>query len=776
VTPGPAFSLTADERRRIEHIDELVALGAAGVPELIAAMSDASWTVRRATVAALAALGDDAAGPLCAWLRDRRTSEHAIAAAVDALAGSIGGATTAVVTTLLEDPRPQIIADGAHILGRRRAVEAAPALGALIDHGDDNVAVAAIEALGAIGGSAAVEPLIGAIARKSFFRTFPALQVLPRTGDPRAIAPLADLLGDETYRLEAARALGRTGSALAIAPLASLLPAGGGDAVVRLVALALADLVARAAWSGTADRVVAELRRVIAPALDRFIGALRTTDPQERMAIASLLGRIGDATALPALARLLDDPATAAIATEAIQGIGRAHDTAMIEALRARDPAARIAVLPIVGSRRAAPEVRALLDDDEPEVRARACEALARIGETLAVPRLFALLGDPSPRVAHAAAAAIQSLGTADTAALAITALARGTAGVRRQALRIIGTLGCDGAYDAVRAAIADPDRRIAELAVGALGVLDDARVEPALAELACSPVEAVRAAAMRAIAQRAGPQAAALLARGVTDEAAWVRYYACQGLGRIGQAPALLIERLADATPHVRIAAIEALAHVETDAAWQALCAMVRSADPDQQRAALVGIGLRATPAALPFLLDATASPDAATRLIALSGLAPRAEPEALAALGAAARDAAPEIEEAALSLLGERADRAAAEVLVATALACDVEHPAHRALSRPGAARSAAIQARLGDASGRDADVLVAALARMGDDAAITALFAGLELANPAVRRAAATALVAIEAPGARARVIQLARLDPDPDVRRASAAATD
>jgi len=527
VTSGAAYSLTAGERQRIEHIDQLVALGAAGVAELIAAMSDPSWTVRRAAVAALAALGDDAAGTLCAWLRDRRTSEHAIAAAVDALVGSIGDATTAEVTALLGDPRVAVVADGAHILGRRRAVEAAPALGALIEHADDNVAVAAIEALGAIGGSAAVEPLIGAITRKSFFRTFPALQVLPKTGDPRAIAPLTELLGDETYRIEAARALGRTGSVLAIAPLAALLGGGGGDAVVRLVALALADLIARAAWSGTADRVAAELRRVVAPSLDRFLAVLRITEPPDRVALASLLGRIGDARALPALSQLLDDPASAVAATEAIQQIGRDHDTAMIEALHASDPAARIAVLPIVGSRRAAPDVRALLDDDEPEVRARACEALARIGETAAVPRLFELLGDPSPRVAHAAAGAIQSLGTAGTAARVIAALASGTPAVRRQALRIIGTLGCDGAYEAVRAVVGDPDRRIAELAVAALGVLDDPRVDPALAELAADPVEAVRAAAMRAIAQRGGLEATTLLARGVADEAAWVRYYA---------------------------------------------------------------------------------------------------------------------------------------------------------------------------------------------------------------------------------------------------------
>ena len=780
MTSVATFSLTAAERGRIERIDQLVALGGDGVPELIAAMSDASWTVRRAAVAALAALGEDAAPALASWLRDQRTSEHAIAAAVDALVGSLGAAATREALALVDHGVPAVVADAAQILGRRRAVEAAPALGRLIDHADDNVAVAAIEALGAIGGNAAVEALIRAVARKRFFRTFPALQVLPRTGDPRAVAPLAALLGDETYQLEAARALGRTGSVLAVAPLASLLePAVGpaDDAArVRLVALALADLIARAEWGGAADRVVAEVRQVMAPSIARFVAGLGAADATERAAIATLLGRIGDTSALPALARLLEDVALADVATEAIQRIGRAHDAALVEALRAGDPATRIALLPVVASRAAAPDVRALLAHDVPEVRARACEALARIGDTVAVPALFARLGDASPRVAHAAAAAIQSLGVAETGAMAIAAVRTGTTAVRRQALRILGTLGCDGAFDAVRAAADDGDRRIAELAVTALGALDDPRVEPALAELAQSPSEAVRAAAMRAAAQRAAPDAAALLERGLDDRAAWVRYYACQGLGRLGHAAstARVIARLDDATPHVRIAAIEALAHLATDAAWQALCAIAGSPDPDQQRAALVGIGLRATPAALPFLLAAMASTDAATRLIALSGLASRDEPEALAALGAAARDAAPEVGEAALSLLAERGDRPAATRLVALALATEPEHPAHRALSRPGVARVAAIQAALGDASDRDAAVLVAALARMAEATATAALFHSLELAHPAARRSAATALLAMGAPGSRARVAQLASNDPDPDVRRACAAA--
>jgi HEAT repeat protein len=775
VTPGRTFVLTEAEQRRVEHITRLVALGSYGVDELLASMSDPSWTVRRASVAALATLGDDSVEPLCTWLGDRRTEEHSIAAAVDALAASIGRAATSRVIAMLADPRPAVAADAAHILGRRHATEAVPMLARTVAHVDDNVAVAAIEALGAIGAAGAIDELIAIMRDRNFFRTFPALQVLAKSGDARAVAPLASLLDDDVYRLEAVRALGRTGSTQAIAPLTSMLPRGG-EAIVRLVALALADLVTRAEWIGSIDQVVETMRAISTPSLARFAAALRAADPAERAALALLLGRVGDASVIPALARLLDDPDVHEIATEAIQRIGRAHDDAQIAAL-AVDSAARVAVLPVVNSRRAAPSVRALLHDEDPEVRARACEALARIGDTSAVPALFEALADANPRVGLAATAAMHALGVADTGTRALAALAHGSLSVRRYALRIIAYLGAADAFEPVRAAIADPDPRLAELAVATLGELEDPRVDGELAELARGGNAVLRAAAMRAAVHRLGDGAAVILERGLADDHAWVRYYACQGLGRIGRSHAVgqLVARLADSTPHVRISAIEALAHLETPAAWQALTSVVRSEDPDERRAALVSIGLCANSAALPILIDAATSLDLPTRLIALAGLARRTEAAALERLAKAALDPAPEVRGAALSLLGDRDDPAAAEALVglAVGVALDETHAVHVTLSRPGPARIAAIAARLANVDDRGAAVLVAALARMRDQRATNLLFQALTLVNPASRRASATILVALGIEGARSAVARIASEDPDLDVRRVCAA---
>ncbi|NVB84700.1 MAG: HEAT repeat domain-containing protein [Kofleriaceae bacterium] len=771
------LAITDAERARIEQVERLVALGPRSTRALLGSLSDPSWTVRRRVVAALAALGDDAAAPLCTWLRDARTDENAIAAAVDALSASTGPHVTELVLVLVDHGNAAVVADAAAILGRRRVHAATPVLAQLVRHTDDNVAVAAIEALGTIGGSAAVEALISVIESRAFFRTFPAIQVLARTGDPRAIPALTSLLADETYRLEVVRALGRTGLVQAIDPIISLLERPS-DAVLRLVAVSLAELIARADFAGAEAPVSAALRTKLAPWLGKLATTLRTADPAERTAIATVLGRAGDVSVLPAITAMLEDAETASAANDALQHLGRSADDAMLAALATRDPLRRAAILPILQHPEAAPTVRALLDDSDVEVRARACEALARLRDTSSVPRLFEALGDPSPRVAHAAVAAILALGTVETELLALAAAHADQPSVRRHAIRLLGAFGFPSALDPLRAAIDDPDRRIAELAIVGLGAITDARVDGILLPLAASRDSALRAAVMRASAHRGGAPSVRLLQRGLSDESPWVRYYAAQGLGRLGaheapQASAWLVDKLRDPAPLVRIAALEALSRLGSTDAWDAVCRAATSADPDERRAGLVGVGMQAREGASEILIDAAHSPDAATRLIAMSGIARLQTPRALEVLAAAIGDDSAEVRDAALSLLAERDDDGAARALVDWALRSAADHPVQRALSNPGPARIVAILARLTSADDVAAPTLVSALARMHTPAATEALFEALTLSNAPARAAAATALAAIEAHGARAAIENLAANDPDSDVRRICAA---
>jgi HEAT repeat protein len=763
-----AYQLSDAERERTERIDQLVVR--ADVDGLIASVSDSSWTVRRAAVAGLASLGDTAVPQLRMWLCDKRTGETEIAAVVDSLVASSGASIDPAMIELLAHPRPDIAADAAQILGRRRASSGVPALCRAVEHANDNVAIAAIEALGLIGGSSGMTALLPAARSGNFFRVFAAVQVLARLDDPRGIAPIAHLLHDPSFRSVAISALGQTGSAQAVAALASLLPDADDDET-RLVARALGDLIARAEWNGSAAQVEVVMRDALAPWAARLTAVLANAGEDDAKRILDVLGRIGGMTQLEVLASQRDR--LAEHAKTAIQRIARRHEDALPQVLADAEPNVLAALLPVVSSRRCAPAVRELLSDDDDAIRALACHTLARIGDIAAVPLLFAALENPGPHVALAATAAIQSLGAADTEARTIRLLREGSPAARRHALRIVSYMGFKNAFDVVHEATHDPDPRIAELAITTLGTLDLPAVDEVLAGLT-APGQ--RAAAIRALSHRTSDLAFTLLLRGVDDELPWVRYYACQGLGRVGRTEAIaaLVGRLRDEVPHVRLAALEALAQFDVPAAWNALLGAAISTDPDEVRTALLGIGLHPRPLALPILLGASRSPDVATQLIALAGLARHTDRAALDSIAAAASRERPEVRDAAVSLLAERPDRQAADVLVELAIQAAETHPAHAALSRPSRERIDAIYARCERADERAAITLIAALARMHHPLATDALYRLVGVPNSVTRRVAAVALVRTGQPRALDIVARMSREDPDPAVRHVCLAA--
>ena len=347
-------------------------------------------------------------------------------------------------------PSLAVLCDVAQILGRRKSAEALDALGALatVHAANDNVAISAIEALGRIGGSGTCDALVAAVELRSFFRTFPAIRALGATGDARAVAPLASLLGDPIYAVEAAGALGDTGRDEALTPLVALLD-GGDAALVRAAAGAHDELGrgddARSRASARAREVVrahahahgAATTRALAAALDhahaeaaarvaRAPAGSRTTRRSRSSSGCS-------PPTAPSRRRLRARSAKAGPAVELRLG----------DALRTGGSAARRSLLSLVGALAVDRDlVAACLDDDDPSVRALACEAWARTGDARDVARLFACLGDPDAYVAKAAGAAAQALGGAGTRALALRHATSSDARVRRAAVRIVGYFG----------------------------------------------------------------------------------------------------------------------------------------------------------------------------------------------------------------------------------------------------------------------------------------------------------------------------------------------
>ncbi len=772
--------LSPEDRVRVEHVESLARSGASGVQQLLDLLAEPSWAVRRAVVAALASLGDPPVPGLCEILRARRDNETRLAAAVDTLVASRGDTVEAHTLQLARDRSGPVVCDAVQVLGRRRTHAAVPLLAELSKSTDDNVAVGAIEALGRIGGSETVEALVGAVESRHFFRTFPAIDALGRTGDVRAVAPLTALLGDPLYAPEAARGLGHTGDESAVAPLAQLLTKPT-DALVRTAAAALAELRERyEARFGDTPSMAKALPDAVPPstASARLVAALPGVAPSELVAIARVLGWLGDGVAIEHLVDLvMHDAPVGPAASDALRRLGARATPHLLAHIKTGDSHRRLRLLPLVGYTFARiEELLACLRDDDPDVRVRACEALARAGDPAAVGSLFGLIGDRDGRVSQAAAAAIQSLGSLETKRLALEQARSEDMRTRRAALRIISYFGYPEGLDVLVGALADPDEKVREAAIYGLPLIEDPRAVTALLDASGHASSRTRGAVMRALGQtQAAPSVIAALRDGLRDEDAWVRYYACQSLGRLRVDAAVdaVIARVHDASGQVRIAAVEALARLSGEQAADALQQAARSTDPDLRRAALVGLGLARRTNAIPTLREAAASEDAATRLVAIGALAEFDAPDVVPALAHATTDPDEAVRSAAIGYLSTRPGAEATSVLVARLLDPPTRDRALEALAVAADDRVDGVLSALETADADSAPLLIGSLTRMRRPSSQAAVGAALAFENVHARRAAAAALVAIGTAEAR-EALERASSDPDPVVRRVCTAA--
>lgn len=770
--PAPA------ERAAIEDARALGRQGVSAVPRLLEALGTTSWVVRREVVAQLAKLGRAAGAAMCEQLRSERKSEARLAALVDALVAT-DESSEELILELLDSPNVAVVADGLQILGRRRSARAAPHAVRLTRHADDNVAVASIEALGQIGGPAALTCLLEAVASTNFFRSFPAIDVLGRLGDTRAVEPLTALLTDSLRGPEAARALGRLGDETAVGPLLELL-SNGPASTGRVVGVALAEILERSqrryGTSAAFERALAAPRRAPAVLEARLERALRGADATEQRAIGALLGFFSSSSSVESLLALLDQsPAVAEAAAASLAQLVRLGNEQVLEALDRASSEQRLLLVPrLAGLSAAVPALVRCLDDADPRVKIVACDALAKTGATSSAEALFGLLGDADLALSQAATGALQALGSDRVEQLALAAATRGPKSRRQSALRIVCHLGSERGLQVLLEAAREGDERLREIALGGLANVGGDRAREALTLASHHASARTRAAAIRGLGNlEATPKTLERLREAASDGEPWVRYYACQALGNAGDegAAALLAERAHDGAGQVRVAAIDALARLSSPQALEVLARAARDPDAELRRAALAGIGLTRDRGLLPLLLEASYAGDTATRLVALSSLAKLGDSAALdrvceVALG----DPEPSVRNAAVELLAD--DRAPQATAALIALLADDAYRtrAVSALSRRGQERAPALAAALGQAPPDVAEAIVMVIVSLPRREAEALLQGALEQPSDGARRAAVRALrFAFDSESTQRALLGAASRDRDPEVRR-------
>ncbi|MEO8900354.1 MAG: HEAT repeat domain-containing protein [Polyangiaceae bacterium] len=754
-------------------------LGVAGLAELIEELVEPSWAVRRAVIAGLAEVKPAAVSLLCQALRSKRDNEARIAGLVDALAASKSQVDAAVLE-LLTDPDVAVICDGVQILGRRESANAVPALIPLLAHSDDNVALAAVEALGRIGGRAALDSLLRLAESGNFFRTFPTIDVLGRSGDPRVVCTLLRLLADPLYGAEAARALGRVGDPSAVPALLEHLNRAG-ESLVRAISAALVAIhehsEQRFGTGLAVERLVVGSPRV-AQLREQLVLSLKRADAGEQLAVGQVLSWVDDESTVPVLLSLLGGPsAVAQVAAAALKKLGALAEPALIEALRGGSSSLQRLIVPLLGGRQAAQSaLLECLHEEDATVRALSCDALARSSDVSAASAIFPLLGDPDARVAQAAMGAIQSLGSDETRRLVLAGATSSEPRVRRASLRVIGYFGYAEGLDLLTVAVRGEDELAREAALGSLPFIENSEALLLLLDSVNHSSTRTRIAAVRALGHtEGGLSVLEKLRAALTDVEAWVRYYACQALGKLrdDEGTATIARLLDDPSGQVRVAAVDALARLRGPLAFEVLSGVVGSQDADLHRAALVALGISRRPEALPKLLEALEAPEAATRLVAMSALAELGGPKTASAIARKTTDADEGVRVAATGFLAARTDADATAELVQLLAA----HPENQALivalARPAPGRAETLGNALSEADDAFATALVASLARAGSEPALAAIREAFRMRNDPARRAAAGALIAMQDAESASALVRAATGDPDAEVRRICAA---
>lgn len=506
----------AEAEGRYRALDELPP-GPAVVPQLVEALRDSSWRVRRLAANRLAQVDPtpDVVRQLVALL-GRRGETGARNAASSVLA-QLGAAALPAVVVLLQHEDPDQRKFAADILGELARPEAVPGLVAALEDVDANVRAAAAEALGRIGGAPARRALEGLLRAADPLLRVCGLEGLTHMNAPPPLPVLAPMLDVALTRASAFRLLGRVAHPAAWRRAAlGLRKSGTRDAA--LLAFAATD----GALPGEVEAEVALALRA-APEPVRWLEAMLASDDVERRRGALTLARAlkVSALALP-IARAVGPGALAEPALEALVHLGLDGARTLLDA-------------------------GAALADLPGEARAVVGEAILALAEPALVDRLAALLTAGDPEWAEVGARALGR--TRGKQAIAPLARAFDDDTLAVHAYRALVALA--GSWPAeVRAAL-------------------EARVQGGL-----------QPHVVRAWAEVVGPEARPVLQRALHDERDDVRAAAVEASVAVPEAPAMVRGGLMDESPRVRRAATRALASLPTPEAAPLLAHALIDAD----------------------------------------------------------------------------------------------------------------------------------------------------------------------------------------------------
>ena len=494
---------------------------------------------------------------------------------------------------------------------------------------------------------------------------------------PRAFAPLTRLLADPdpAVRVSAVRAIKGFGEPRVLNTLLPMLR--DKDIAVQEAAMAalrgkrdprfIAALIAVLCRGDGSTKYQAAilLRNIGPPAVEPLLAALKTAGSTPRSDILSMLGKMKDSRAVPALKALAGD---------------------------ANPQVQRQAILALVTLGKPGMEaLDGLMRHGNTTVCAQVATLLQFTDEPRAVDLLLLAIKDPRAPVRRAAALSLKWVPDLRRIDGLYAALHDRDTDIRRIALRgLEGEMG-DRMLNEMNAMRNDPDPAMRRLALARLAEFNDPRVTAILRQLAqqpdCPLSVLVRLAAMgdppaippliRALRPPTAAEAAET-APGLTTPAKALAF-----MGEPARAP--LLAAAHDADPAIRAGAVHALGMTGDPRALASPRNALRDPDPRVRRATAVGLEMSADVRGVPALIAALRDNDTTVRQAGIRALGATRDPKIIDPLLRLLRDPAPLVRAEAVRALAAFRDQRVIDAM--QDLLLDFEPNVRTALAEGGA-----------------------------------------------------------------------------------------
>ena len=427
-----------------------------------------------------------------------------------------------------------------------------------------------------------------------------AVIALGRIGDSSAVPALVEVLtGDDSLTIAAAGALGKIGDRRAFDALLDMI--GHRDVAVRQAVISAINSLGHPEMAGRALALLGDPNPRVresavkiagyfgyAECTDLLLERCRDEDENVRRAAIEHIPYLEDDRVTPTLVDAIENEtprvrAAAASAFAQVEGDGPLPH--LLKALKDPDSWVRYFAARSIGHHRYGESLDALAEvakkDEASHVRIAAVDSLGKVDEPRAVAVLLSFVQSSDLDLARAALKSLGQINHPEALPPLLKVLRSPDARLRLEALQALSAHGEREAIEAMQwMAAADSESEVAQAAIDALARLATPESIAALVNLTTET--ACREASLNALAGL-GEQKIELIGNGLKHAQSSARRSVVEALGRMKhpRASEALSGALDDEEASVRLAAVNALAHLGSRSAERKLLALMR-ADPD--------------------------------------------------------------------------------------------------------------------------------------------------------------------------------------------------